>query len=44
MSESDFSYTDYNDINAWALLHPKNRAVSHIEEVELVRGVMPLLR
>jgi len=38
LSESDFSCTDYESLKNWAELQDKNRAVSHIQKLELVKG------
>lgn len=38
LSENDFSGTDFETLKKWATLQDKNRAVSHIEKLELVKG------
>lgn len=38
LNESDFSDTSYESLHEWSLLQNKNRAVSHIEKMELIKG------
>ena len=38
ISNSDFSDTSYENLLQWSSLQQKNRAVSHIEKVELIKG------
>jgi hypothetical protein len=38
LSENDFSDTDFETLQRWAELQDSNRAVSHIEKLELIKG------
>lgn len=38
LSEADFSGTDYDALKEWAVLQDRNRAVPHIEKIDLVKG------
>ena len=38
LKESDFSDTCYEHLKEWSLLQDTNRAVSHIEKIELIKG------
>ena len=38
LKESDFSDTSYEHLKEWSILQDSNRAVSHIEKIELIKG------
>lgn len=38
LSETQFSDTNYDNINKWITLHDQNRAVGHIPKIELIKG------
>ena len=38
LSENDFSDTDFETLKRWAVLQDRNRAVPHIEKLDLVKG------
>ena len=38
LKASDFADTSYDLLKDWSLLHSQNRAVSHIEKIELIKG------
>jgi hypothetical protein len=38
LSNNDFSDTDITNLKNWSSIEPKNRAVSHVDKIELIKG------